>query len=74
LITIKPPVSYQELLSVSRGRRLLTIDAPARGVFFFLQANEYVEPAADSGLTPPGAAANLIRDRRLVADPPMMMR
>ena len=73
LITIKPPVSYQESCSLSAAADgLLTIDAPAaRSVFLPSKLIEYVGAGRPIlGLTPPGAAANLIRELGgWVADP-----
>jgi glycosyltransferase involved in cell wall biosynthesis len=73
LITIKPPVSYQESSSLSDAADgLLTIDAPAaRSVFLPSKLIEYVGAGRPIlGLTPPGAAANLIRELGgWVADP-----
>jgi glycosyltransferase involved in cell wall biosynthesis len=73
LITIKPPVSYQESCSLSAAADgLLTIDAPAaRSVFLPSKLIEYLGAGRPIlGLTPPGAAANLIRELGgWVADP-----
>jgi len=73
LITIKPPVSYQESCSLSAAADgLLMIDAPAaRSVFLPSKLIEYVGAGRPIlGLTPPGAAANLIRELGgWVADP-----
>lgn len=73
LITIKPPVSYQESCSLSAAADgLLTIDAPAAtSVFLPSKLIEYVGAGRPIlGLTPPGAAANLIRELGgWVADP-----
>jgi glycosyltransferase involved in cell wall biosynthesis len=73
LINIKPPVSYQESGSLSAAADgLLTIDAPAaRSVFLPSKLIEYVGAGRPIlGLTPPGAAANLIRELGgWVADP-----
>ena len=73
LITIKPPVSYQESCSLSAAADgLLMIDAPAaRSVFLPSKLIEYVGAGRPIlGLTPPGAAANLLRELGgWVADP-----
>jgi glycosyltransferase involved in cell wall biosynthesis len=73
LVTIKPPVSYQESCSLSAAADgLLTIDAPAaRSVFLPSKLIEYVGAGRPIlGLTPPGAAANLIKQLGgWVADP-----
>ncbi len=73
LITIKPPVSYQESGSLSAAADgLLTIDAPAaKSVFLPSKLIEYIGAGRPIlGLTPPGAAASLIRELGgWVADP-----
>lgn len=73
LIAIKPPVTYEESCSLSvAADGLLTIDAPAdKSVFLPSKLIEYVGAGRPIlGLTPPGAAANLIRELGgWVADP-----
>ncbi len=65
LVVFKPPVSYQESCSLSAAADgLLMIDAPAaKSVFLPSKLIEYVGVARPIlGITPPGAAANLISE------------
>lgn len=73
LVRFRPPVSYQESCSLSAAANgLLIIDAPAaKSVFLPSKLIEYVGVARPIlGITPPGAAANLIKELGgWVADP-----
>ncbi|HKO96089.1 MAG TPA: glycosyltransferase [Pyrinomonadaceae bacterium] len=73
LVRFRPPVSYQESCSLSSAANgLLMIDAPAqKSVFLPSKLIEYVGVARPIlGITPPGAAANLIKELGgWVADP-----
>jgi glycosyltransferase involved in cell wall biosynthesis len=63
LVVIKPPVSYQESLALgAEADGLLIIDAPAeRSVFLPSKLIDYIGAGRPIlGLTPPGAAADLI--------------
>lgn len=73
LVRFRPPVSYQESCSLSAAADgLVMIDAPAaKSVFLPSKLIEYVGVARPIlGITPPGAAANLIKELGgWVADP-----
>jgi hypothetical protein len=73
LVSFRPPVSYQESCSLAAAADgLLIIDAPAaKSVFLPSKLIEYVGVGRPIlGITPPGAAANLIKELGgWVADP-----
>jgi hypothetical protein len=73
LVRFRPPVSYQESCSLAAAADgLLIIDAPAaQSVFLPSKLIEYVGVGRPIlGITPPGAAANLIKELGgWVADP-----
>lgn len=73
LVRFRPPVSYQESCSLSAAANgLVMIDAPAtKSVFLPSKLIEYVGVGRPIlGITPPGAAANLIKELGgWVADP-----
>jgi glycosyltransferase involved in cell wall biosynthesis len=73
LVRFRPPVSYQESCSLAAAANgLLLIDAPAaKSVFLPSKLIEYVGVGRPIlGITPPGAAANLIKELGgWVADP-----
>jgi glycosyltransferase involved in cell wall biosynthesis len=73
LIVIKPPVSYQESLSLlASAAGLMIIDAPAKkSVFLPSKLIDYIGAGRPIiGLTPPGAAATLIQQLGgWIADP-----
>lgn len=73
LVRFRPPVSYQESCSLAAAANgLLIIDAPAaKSVFLPSKLVEYVGVGRPIlGITPPGAAANLIKELGgWVADP-----
>ncbi|MDX6403365.1 MAG: hypothetical protein QOH70_820 [Blastocatellia bacterium] len=73
LVRFRPPVSYQESCSLAAAANgLVIIDAPAaKSVFLPSKLIEYVGVGRPIlGITPPGAAANLIKELGgWVADP-----
>lgn len=73
LVRFRPPVSYEESCTLAAAADgLLTIDAPAaKSVFLPSKLIEYVGAGRPIlGITPPGAAANLIKELGgWVADP-----
>jgi hypothetical protein len=64
LVVVKPPVSYQESLSLmTSSDGLLVVDAPMqRSVFLPSKLIDYIGAARPIlGITPPGTSANLIK-------------